>query len=499
MNLTYLQYQLSYHGLKNIRLQSHRECQFSSWKLYEGNQEWKKDVLYVVPAEELSEIAGGLVEDLQDQAFLVTDYPKDSNLPGINGVYLDGKSPFAQILNLLHEIFRDYERWEFALFYSGEMALDTILELAAPVLHMPMTIINNEFRFIAKNSSYARLFPEDYLKQEEIDTVIWEENFRECTHRKGVFHFYLESIGKDLLCFNIVISNRFYARLLASIERPGYEKIQERLFEQLARCIEYVFEEQKVTPYRSVRSREFYEAINLLLDGKQVPDLFILSQNDWLPEDEYQIIVLRFSRYFPVEEGGQYLHRQLQKIFPECCVLERNRDFICVRNQRAEKKTEYDFREKLAVFLRDNVAKAGVSHNFKDVQKLHLYLNQAYDALKIGERKDPHFWYYGFENYTFDYLMQQCTVQYPAIEVTAPALNMIRKMDEEKGTDLYESLKIYLELGGNASQSAEKLYIHRSSLMKRLNKIEKVTGIDLENADTRLYLMISYQLLEMKG
>ena len=170
-----------------------------------------------------------------------------------------------------------------------------------------------------------------------------------------------------------------------------------------------------------------------------------------------------------------------------------------MRNQRAEKKTEYDFREKLAVFLRDNVAKAGVSHSFKDVQKLHLYLNQAYDALKIGERKDPHFWYYGFENYTFDYLMQQCTVQYPAIEVTAPALNMIRKMDEEKGTDLYESLKIYLESGGNASQSAEKLYIHRSSLMKRLNKIEKVTGIDLENADTRLYLMISYQLLEMKG
>lgn len=496
MNLTYLQYQLSYQGVRNIRLQSYKECQLASWRLYEGKQEWKRDILYVIPAEELKELAEDFPETLQHQAFLVTGYPRDIELPGINGVYLDGVHSLSQILNLLHEIFRDYERWEFALFYSGEMSLDTILELAAPVLHMPMTIINNEFRFVAKNSLYASLFPEEFLKREEIDSVIWEEDFRECIHRKGIFHYYSESVGKDMLCFNIVINNRFYARLLASIERPGYEKIQERLYERLARCVEYAFENQKETPYRSVRSREFYEAINLLLDGKQVQDLFILSQNGWMQDDDYQVIVLRFSRYFPVEEGLQYLYRQLQKIFPECCVLERDRDFVCVRNQRVEKKDDYDFRENLAVFLRENVAKAGVSLSFRDVRKMKLYLNQAYDALKIGERKDPHFWYYGFESYTFEYLLQKCTDQYSVSEVTAPALSVIRKMDEEKGTELYTTLKIYLRSGGNASKSAEKLFIHRSSLMKRLNKIEKVTGIDLENADTRLYLLLSYQLLE---
>ena len=42
-------------------------------------------------------------------------------------------------------------------------------------------------------------------------------------------------------------------------------------------------------------------------------------------------------------------------------------------------------------------------------------------------------------------------------------------------------------------QSAELLNIHRTSMMKRLNRIKKLTGIRLENADTRLYLMLSYK------
>lgn len=41
--------------------------------------------------------------------------------------------------------------------------------------------------------------------------------------------------------------------------------------------------------------------------------------------------------------------------------------------------------------------------------------------------------------------------------------------------------------------------IHRTSMMKRLNRIKKLTGIRLENADTRLYLMLSYKILELSG
>ena len=44
--------------------------------------------------------------------------------------------------------------------------------------------------------------------------------------------------------------------------------------------------------------------------------------------------------------------------------------------------------------------------------------------------------------------------------------------------------------------TAHALYIHRSTLTYRLEKMQELTGIDLADPDTRLYLQISIKLLE---
>ncbi|WP_456298190.1 helix-turn-helix domain-containing protein [Blautia producta] len=40
------------------------------------------------------------------------------------------------------------------------------------------------------------------------------------------------------------------------------------------------------------------------------------------------------------------------------------------------------------------------------------------------------------------------------------------------------------------------MYIHRNSLLYRLKRIEELTGIDLDNEEIRLHLMLSYLLEE---
>lgn len=177
-------------------------------------------------------------------------------------------------------------------------------------------------------------------------------------------------------------------------------------------------------------------------------------------------------------------------------MLKRDPNFICIRNLNLASNTEDEFRKKLAVFLREHVARAGISNSFYGTGHFGMHLRQAQDALKIGQKTDPDFWYYYFRHYAFDYLLDQCTLYYPPNEVAASELEILQKSDKENGTDLFHTLCVYLQNECNATKSAQKLFIHRTSLLKRLNKIEDLTGVQLKNPDTQLYLMLSYKLLE---
>src|SRR5699024_2991612 len=125
--------------------------------------------------------------------------------------------------------------------------------------------------------------------------------------------------------------------------------------------------------------------------------------------------------------------------------------------------------------------------------------SQACEALRLGEKYAPHFWHYRFEDYACFYLLERCSTPYSPWQVASPALRVLRRYDKEKAGELYRTLDVYLQTGCNVTQSAERLHIHRTSMSKRLNRIKKLTGICLEEADTRLYLMLSYKILELSG
>ena len=56
----------------------------------------------------------------------------------------------------------------------------------------------------------------------------------------------------------------------------------------------------------------------------------------------------------------------------------------------------------------------------------------------------------------------------------------------------------FLENGMNVSETARKLYMHRNTLMYRLNKIRALTGLDLHDFDMALTFKILRALYELK-
>lgn len=68
--------------------------------------------------------------------------------------------------------------------------------------------------------------------------------------------------------------------------------------------------------------------------------------------------------------------------------------------------------------------------------------------------------------------------------------------EKKKKINLLETLNHYLNNGCNVTLTAQELYLHRTSLVKRLSRAEQLLNHSLEDPDYRLYLWICLKALE---
>ncbi len=71
--------------------------------------------------------------------------------------------------------------------------------------------------------------------------------------------------------------------------------------------------------------------------------------------------------------------------------------------------------------------------------------------------------------------------------------------DEKRGGGLVQTLEAYLDLGGGMQDIADRLYIHRNSLIYRLRRIEELTGRVLADPHDRLLLHLALKVRQMPG
>jgi PucR family transcriptional regulator, purine catabolism regulatory protein len=78
-----------------------------------------------------------------------------------------------------------------------------------------------------------------------------------------------------------------------------------------------------------------------------------------------------------------------------------------------------------------------------------------------------------------------------------PLAERLRRLREETQADLFQTLEVYLDVGGNGVAAAEALYIHRSTLNYRLNRITQLTQADLTDPGTRVNLQMTLKQLRL--
>lgn len=86
--------------------------------------------------------------------------------------------------------------------------------------------------------------------------------------------------------------------------------------------------------------------------------------------------------------------------------------------------------------------------------------------------------------------------QSPDLAPFAGLVGPLISHDLERGSDLVKTLRVYLAAGANASEAADRLFLHRNSLLYRLERVRKLTGLDLKDPRSRLALQLGLLALE---
>lgn len=155
-----------------------------------------------------------------------------------------------------------------------------------------------------------------------------------------------------------------------------------------------------------------------------------------------------------------------------------------------------DMTERLNGNLAGYKVHCGVSELFYNIEDTQLYSYQSRKALNIGMIIEPEQLCHTFSALQPDIMLAYITENMDERNFTHPLFKALKCEDEENDTNYLETLFAYLECKQDSAAASRRLFIHRNTLLYRINHIEEVYGCSLQDVNFVRGLLLSYWTCE---
>ncbi len=230
-------------------------------------------------------------------------------------------------------------------------------------------------------------------------------------------------------------------------------------------------------------------------DRKVLPEVF--RRLSWTTSDLYTLIVFQSPMAHRGEAAIDGLKIQvLEKMYPCKAFPYQNKIAVILNASQLSDRSgrRREIQKMVLRILRDFEGAAGCSQLFEGdhgFESLNVYYQQALVALDFAQSqaKSPMAEY---GEVALPYLCQKLSEILPAPMFCHPGMDILRHYDMENHTDLENTLYQYILLEQNTAETARQLFIHRNSLLYRLDKIQALTNLRLENPGDRVRILLDY-------
>ncbi len=414
------------------------------------------------------------------------------------------------IVTVLQHIFGIYERmdqWDSQLRDELEayeqVNLGKMLMLGAQMMDNHMGVCDSNLHFLYRYESVVQndgstkwMFFDDSAALQAPDIRSWEMINSVCKVEAKITEPYLTNAAElpwASYCCNLHYGGHFMGCIYISAQKHPFRKSDFALADRL-----FVYLKKALFRHVSMAKLEMPPEISALcaiLDGRALGDLD--TSGLVLNEDEYwvcfKLVEQRGSRSLPAD----YMCGNLNAFVPGWLSVVRHRNSLVglIRLNHQEPERTTNLLQAFEGICSRMGYLAGISQEFQNLYDARPYYTQACyaaDCAAADQAGGRLFW---FRDYTLRYMMYACVGDMPQESLLPKGLLDLIRYDTERNGEYVKTLDVFLQTECNASQTAERLYIHRSSFVKRLNKIQQILALDLDDPDVRLLLRLCLKLL----
>jgi len=126
----------------------------------------------------------------------------------------------------------------------------------------------------------------------------------------------------------------------------------------------------------------------------------------------------------------------------------------------------------------------GISSTETGVDSIAKSFRRAYKTLALCMKKDEKVMYY--DKLGIYKVLLESSDYFILNQYYTDVLKPLENYDIENNTNFMEFIKIYLDNNGSVQSVAEKMFVHRNTVNYQLNKVQKITGLDLTSLDVKL-------------
>ncbi len=413
-----------------------------------------------------------------------------------------------ELYNRINIILCNYRHWSTTLREAlcDGLTLPQLLNTAAEMIHSQIYFLNSGFKLIV--GSHGHYF------DEPLGMELAAKGSLSFEHAEQIQDAFAAHAGEDCCSFSLQKDLQYFACRIHTDNRhtvtallavnPQMEQIDfkhlladfcdivahtlrenlELLLNQDAVCAEFF---KDLTEGDLTDDTEIRQRLSMLAYPVQAFCAFILIRPETPPEHSDQL---------------SYFMQQLQTIFPETNMAICKGDIVVLFSQedRPQGKLNFDY-ERLGALMEQFHAHAGISNASRHRPRLHTLYSIASSTIRLGcklHRFSGDERVFSYEDYSMYYIIDLCATKYmethhhnDLIYLIHPSIIKICRYDAEHKSNLRDVLYYYLLCACSLNKTASAMYMHRNTVLNKLNKINEITDIPLEDGYTRHRMIMS--------
>ena len=195
-----------------------------------------------------------------------------------------------------------------------------------------------------------------------------------------------------------------------------------------------------------------------------------------------------------LSENNYYLYKELRSFFIGCNVVVLKSHFFVLYDQKAPYLSE-EFLTRFKAFLDANACVANISLCFSNFEELNRFYEQTLFCNEIRSCVSPQKTIVLYEEVYSMHMIASFGRQTDLKSLVSPVLKKLILEDQSFGSNLVETLFVFLDSLCNVATTAKKLEIHYNTVKNRIQRIQEITGMDFEDSGIRFNLELSRRIM----